>query len=101
LNTLVRFVLADDLSLLLLGLALVPTAPVVGVHPWIIIITLLASFSPWFFPTQSVAYSVAYEAAEGRLFTHRQARLACLGYTAVTLVGLAISVPYWRLLGLV
>ena len=101
LNTLVRFVLADDLSLLLLGLALVPTAPVVGVDPWIIIITLLASFSPWFFPTQSVAYAIAYEAAEGRLFTHRQARLACLGYTAITFVGLAISVPYWRLLGLV
>jgi len=101
LNTLVRFVLADDLSLLLLGLALVPTAPVIGVHPWIIIITLLTSFSPWFFPSQSVAYAVAYEAGEGRLFSHQQARRVCLGYTAVTLVGLAISVPYWHLLGLV
>jgi CRP-like cAMP-binding protein len=79
LNTLVRLVLADDLALLGLGLALVPTAPVIGVHPWIIIITLLASFSPWFFPTQSVSYAVAYEAAEGRLFTHQQARKACLG----------------------
>jgi hypothetical protein len=101
LNTLVRLVLSDDLSLLLLGLALVPTAPVVGVHPWIVIVTLLASFSPWFFPSQSVAYSIAYEASEGRLFSHRQARLACLGYSAVTLVGLAVSVPYWHLLGLV
>ena len=101
LNTVVRFVLADDLSLLLLGLALVPTAPVIGVDPWIIIITLLASFSPWFLPSQSVSYAIAYEATEGRLFTHRQARLACLGYTAVTFVGLAVSVPYWRFLGLV
>src|SRR5262249_37545695 len=95
LNTLVRLALADDLSLLLLALALLPTAPVVGVHSWIIISTLLASFSPWFFPSQSVAYAIAYEATEGRLFTHQQARRVCLGYTAVTFVGLAISVPYW------
>jgi hypothetical protein len=35
------------------------------------------------------------------MFSHEQARKACFGFIAVTLLGLLISLPYWRLLGLV
>lgn len=36
----------------------------------------------------------------GRLFTHRQARLAALAYGLVTLLALCASVPAWRAMGL-
>jgi di/tricarboxylate transporter/CRP-like cAMP-binding protein len=96
----VRVFLPQDQALLLMALALFPAAPVIGVDPWVIAIAILATFSPWFFPSQTIGYPVAYEAAEGRLFTHGQARLVCAAYMASALVGLAVSVPYWRTLGL-
>jgi len=97
----VRIMLPQDQALLLLALALVPAAPVVGVDPWVIIITLLATFSTWFFPSQTVGYLVAYDASEERLFTHGQARRVCFGFTVVLLLSLALTVPYWMLIGLV
>jgi len=75
--------------------------PVVGVDPWVIIITLLATFSTWFFPSQTVGYLVAYDASKERLFTHGQARRVCFGFTVVLLLSLALTVPYWMLIGLV
>jgi hypothetical protein len=95
-----RIMLPQDQALLLLGIALVPVAPVVGISPWLIVFILLATFSTWFFPTQTVGYLVARDASEGKLYTDWQARRVCAGYTAVTLVGLAVCVPYWHLLGL-
>jgi hypothetical protein len=37
---------------------------------------------------------------EDRLFSHEQARRFALAYTALTLLGLALAVPHWRVLGL-
>jgi di/tricarboxylate transporter len=100
LNLALRVALPLDQALLLLTLSLAPAAQAMGIDPWIVIITLLVTGSVWYFPTQNYAYIVADEAAEGRLFTSAQARTACLGYIAAALAGLAVSVPYWRLLGL-
>jgi hypothetical protein len=100
-HILVRFLLPMDQALLIFSLAFIPAAPVFHMDPWIIIITLLATSTPWFFPAQLPGYQVAHEAAEGRLFSHAQARVVCAGYLGVTLVALALSVPYWRLLGLI
>ena len=101
LNIAVRFLLPRGQTVLLLAIILIPVAPVFGVHPWIVIITVLATFTLWIFPNQSVSYSVAYEASEGRLFSHEQARKVCVGFILVTLLGLVLALPYWRLLGLV
>ena len=100
LNIVVRLMLPDDQSLLLLAIILIPMAPVFGVHPWIVIITLLATFTLWFIPSQSVSYSVGYDASEERLFTHEQARKACFGFILLTLAGLMLALPYWGWLGL-
>jgi hypothetical protein len=43
---------------------------------------------------------VARAASEDRLFSHEQARRFALAYTALTLLGLALAVPHWRVLGL-
>ena len=43
---------------------------------------------------------MAQSASEGRLFSHAQEQRFAFAYTALVLVGLMVSVPYWRLLGL-
>jgi DASS family divalent anion:Na+ symporter len=101
LNIAIRFLLPRGQTVLLLAIILIPVAPVFNVHPWIVVITVLSTFTLWVLPNQSVSYVVAYEASEERMFSHQQARLACFGFIAATLLGLLISLPYWRLLGLV
>ena len=101
LSLVVRLVLPQNLGVLLLGLAFIPVAPVIGVEPWIVVIALLATSALWFFPAQTPYYLFALSTSENRLFAHTQARRVAFAYTAVALLGLALTFPYWRLLGLV
>jgi hypothetical protein len=68
--------------------------------PWIVVIVLLATSVAWFVPSQTTSYLAAAAVSEDRLFSHAQARRFAFAYTGLTLVGLALSLPYWRLLGL-
>jgi DASS family divalent anion:Na+ symporter len=95
-----RLVLEQDLTVLLVSLALIPVATAAGVEPWSVTIALLATSVVWFLPFQTSAYMVARSASEDRLFSHEQARRFALAYAGLTLIGLALAVPYWRLLGL-
>ncbi len=99
-SLLIRLVLDQDLTVVLVGVTLLPVAPRIGVDPWIVVIALLAMSVAWFLPAQTLSYLVAQSASEGRLFSHAQAQRFAFAYTALTLLGLALCVPYWRLLGL-
>jgi len=96
----VRLVIEQDLTVLLGSLTLIPVAPVVGVDPWLVVIALLATSVAWFLPSQTPSYLLAQAASENRLFSHAQAQRFAVAWTLLTLLGLALSVPYWRLLGL-
>jgi CRP-like cAMP-binding protein/di/tricarboxylate transporter len=99
-SLLTRLVLDQDLTVVLVGVTLLPVAPRLGVEPWVVVITLLATSVAWFLPSQTPSYLVAQSASEGRLFSHPQAQRFAFAYAALTLLGLALSVPYWRMLGL-
>jgi DASS family divalent anion:Na+ symporter len=96
-----RLVLEQDLTVLLISLTLIPVATAAGIEPWAVTIALLATSVVWFLPFQTSSYMVACSASEDRLFSHEQARRFALAYAGLTLLGLALAVPYWRLLGLV
>jgi hypothetical protein len=96
----VRLALEQDLTVLLVSLALIPVASAAGVEPWTVSMALLATSVAWFLPFQTSSYMVARSASEDRLFTQEQAQRFALAYTGLTLLGLALAVPYWRLLGI-
>ena len=99
-SLLARLVLDQDLTVVLVGVTLLPVAPRLGVDPWVVVIALLTTSVAWFLPSQTPSYLVAQSASEGRLFSHPQAQRFAFAYAALTLLGLALSVPYWRMLGL-
>jgi divalent anion:Na+ symporter, DASS family len=99
-SLIVRLALEQDLTVLLVSLALIPVASAAGVEPWTVSMALLATSVAWFLPFQTSSYMVARSASEDPLFTHEQARRFALAYTGLTLLGLALAVPYWRLLGI-
>lgn len=99
-SVMLRLVLPQPQAVLLLALSFIPIAPSARVDPWVAVITILAMSGVWLSPTQSTAYNTAFAASEGRLNDHRQARRVAIAYTGVLLAGIAISLPYWRWLGL-
>jgi hypothetical protein len=48
-----------------------------------------------------VLYLTAYHGTAERAFTHSQARPLALAYAAFVFVALLLSIPYWRLIGLI
>jgi len=100
LTVLVRSVLPTDQAVVLLGLALIPIAATVGVSPWLVVIAILTLGLSWHVVAQTPEYLVAYVASEGRLYSHGQARRAAFAYLVVAFTALALSLPYWHLLGL-
>jgi hypothetical protein len=97
---LVCLAVGPDQTVLLLGLALVPTVAQLGIEPWIAIVIVLAMAGVWLIPSQVPMYLGAYSASEGRLFSPDQARRAAFGYVAVLVVALVLSVPFWHALRL-
>jgi DASS family divalent anion:Na+ symporter len=85
---------------LLLSLALVPVASDLGLKPWVVGFIVLVTANAWLLPGQSDYCRVAREAAGGELFDRRQALIAGVVLTFLTLIGLAVAIPYWSMLGL-
>jgi len=60
----------------------------------------LVTVNAWLHPRQSDYCRLVRDATQGEAFTERQATVAGAVLTALTLLGLAVSVPYWKILGI-
>ncbi len=85
---------------LLLSLALVPAAPHLGLAPWVVGFVVLVTANAWLHPSQSDYCRVARETTGSQLFDQRQALVAGVAITLLTVLGLAVAIPHWRMLGL-
>ncbi len=87
-------------ALYLLTLALVPAAHTVGLSGWVVgFVVSLASYT-WLHPRQSDYFRLAREVTRGEMFTEREGIVVGVGLTALTLLAIAVSIPYWQALGL-
>lgn len=71
-----------------------PTSTHVGPVP-------VLSANVWILPYQFTTYVAFWNASEGRLFAHHQARAYAIGYLVLCVARLLCSVPLWRGLGLI
>ena len=84
---------------LLLTLALVPAAAQLGLSAWVVGFTIFTATNIWLLPSQSHIFRIARSAATHDIFPGRDALFVGLAMSAVTLVALAASVPYWQAIG--
>jgi divalent anion:Na+ symporter, DASS family len=84
----------------LLTIALAPVAASTGISPFVVGLVTVIARNGFLLPYQSTTYLALYHGTGGRIFTHRQARLAAVAYAVVTLLALCASVPAWRAMGL-
>jgi len=95
----VHLVLPSIPARLLLTLALVPGAPL-GLSPWVVGFTVFTATNIWVLPSQSHIYRIARSAATHDIFSQRDALRVGLAMSVVTLLALAVSVPYWQAIGI-
>lgn len=84
----------------LLTLVMGPPAAAIGINPFVIGIIALTATNLWVFPYQSTIYLALYSGVDGRLFSHEQIRPIALFYAGAVLLGVLVSVPWWRAMGL-
>ncbi len=84
----------------LITIALGPVAAEAGISPLVVGLVALIACNGFFLPYQSTTYLALYHGTGGELFSHAQARRAALAYGVLTLLALATSVIFWRILGL-
>ena len=96
----VRVVLSEWVAVPLLTVALLPAAPALDLHPWVIAFIVLLGSNMWTLPHQYASYVAFVAGSGGALWSHRQVWPFSLAYMGLILVGLMVSVPWWRLLGL-
>ena len=96
----ISFVVRWQAAAPLVTIALVPVASAAGIHPFVVGVIAVIACNGFFLPYQSTTYLALYSGTGGKIFTHGQALRAALAYGAWTLIAVALSVPVWRLMGL-
>ncbi|HKM87699.1 MAG TPA: SLC13 family permease [Xanthobacteraceae bacterium] len=96
----VSFVVRWQAAAPLVTIALAPVASAAGIHPYIVGLIAVIACNGFFLPYQSTTY-LALDAGTGpALFTHAQALPTAIAFAGWTVVAAALSVPAWRLMGL-
>jgi DASS family divalent anion:Na+ symporter len=98
---LARVVLRREATLALLMISLTPWAQTMNIHPGVLLMTILIACEGWFLIYQDNSYLLTYHSVEEKAFSHAQARkLMVVKFVSCFLV-IAVSVPYWKLLGFI
>jgi DASS family divalent anion:Na+ symporter len=96
-----RFFLRKAAAALILPLLIMPYGQQIGIHPGVVLLAILAAGECFLLAYQEGPYQIAYSSTNGQAFTHGQARKILAVKLAATILGIAISVPYWQMLGLI
>jgi di/tricarboxylate transporter len=96
----ISFVVRWQAAAPLVTITMAPIASAVGVHPLIVGVIAVIACNGFWVPYQSTTYLALYAGTGGQVFSHAQATPAAIAYGVLTLIAVAVSVPLWRLMGL-
>jgi anion transporter len=96
----ISFIVRWQAAAPLITIALAPVASAAGIHPYIVGLIAVVACNAFFLPYQSTTYLALTAGTGGALYTHAQTLPTAIAYAVWTLIAAALSVPVWRLLGL-
>ena len=97
----IRFFVHKAPAVILLMVSLTPWAQSMGIHPGVLLLTVLIGIESWFLPYQTDSYLIAYYITDGKAFSHGQARKLMAAKFVASFFAVALSVPYWSALGFI
>lgn len=100
---LTRLVIVDPVTCLTLYIViLAPFCLAAGTSPWITGICAYVVIQPWFLKYQNVNFLVGYASAGGdEKIGFKNTVPYCFVFHMIAIIGLLVSVPYWKMLGLI
>lgn len=98
---LVRFILPSQVAgVTIFTLLLTPFAVEAGINPWVMGFMAYVSGNVFVVMYQNVTYVTGFYAANnGEMVTHRQMLPLAFTYMIVSIIGLWVSVPIWKMMG--
>ncbi|MFC1815705.1 SLC13 family permease [Thermodesulfobacteriota bacterium] len=96
-----RLFLRKSPAVMVLTLTLVPFGMNIGIHPGIVLLTISTATECFILPYQDGPYQIAYSSTNGQAFSHVQARKILVARFIGTIAAIALSVPYWKMLGFI
>lgn len=97
----IRFVLPSRPTMILLTLALVPSAAALGIDPWVAGFVILTCANTWILPYQGLEYLILRDATKGEAFDDTQGTRFGAALSGVRLLAVAASIPVWTVAGLI
>jgi di/tricarboxylate transporter len=97
----IRLFILHTPTVMLVLISLTPWAQSIGIHPGVLLLTILMAAEAWFMSYQHVAYALTYGYTNGNAFSHLQGRKLMFFKLVVSVIGLLISIPYWKFLGFI
>jgi DASS family divalent anion:Na+ symporter len=97
----VRFLLRKTPTAALLAVTVLPLSNIAGIHPGVVIVVAIMAGECFLLGYQDGPYQIAYGGAAGKAFSHGQARKVLGAKYLATFLAVAVSIPYWRFLGLI
>ena len=79
---------------------LMPFCDMYGIHPWILAFVAYIATNIWFLIYQTAPMIMSLAAIDSQLVKHSETVPGSFQYMIVCVVGLLVSVPFWKLLGL-
>jgi len=97
----VRFFLRKTPTTALFAVGVLPLSNIAGIHPGVVLVTVIMAAECFLLGYQDGPYQIAYGGAGGNAFSHGQSRKVLAAKYLATLLAVAVSIPYWRFLGLI
>lgn len=72
-----------------------------GINPWIACMVTFAGSNIWYLNYMNSIYLCAHFGTKGEMANHNSMVKLCAAYTAICIAGFIVSIPYWRMLGLI
>jgi DASS family divalent anion:Na+ symporter len=96
-----RLFLRKSSVVTLFSLTTVPLGQNAGIHPGVLLLTILMASECYFLPYQEGSYQIAYSNTNGLAFSHAQARKVMIAKFLSCFLVIVVSVSYWKLLGFI
>jgi DASS family divalent anion:Na+ symporter len=97
----IRFLITNMTSgSIIVAIVMMPSVLAAGINPWIVIFIAFTAANLFFFKYMNTIYLCAQFTTHGEMSDHWPMAKFCMAFTVVSTIGFLVSVPFWKMFGL-
>jgi len=98
---LIRFLITNMTSgSIIVAIVMMPSVMAAGINPWIVIFVAFTAANLFFFKYMNTIYLCAQFTTHGEMSDHWPMAKFCMAFTVISTIGFLVSVPFWKMFGL-